>query len=242
MLYDYDGITAFHYSAYRPQLHHQILTRCLGQEVSFVSGLDIGSGTGQSSLALTNFCNEVVGIEPSQEMLSKALIHPKVTYRSYDKHTIASEDNIFNIVTLAGSLWYAKSQQLLDEICRVGKNKGLVIPYDFDMLLTDILTLLGYKANDNNSSAYNHQENFSGLNTNQIEWIEAINEQIEFNISIQNLGHLILSEKENYLFFAENYGKEDLFSKVVKELSKLTQTENMSVSANLFATKYCISK
>ena len=67
---EYDKITAFHYASYRPPLHSKILKRCLVDRF-YDSGLDIGCGTGQSSIALSDFCNRVVGIDSSSEMISK---------------------------------------------------------------------------------------------------------------------------------------------------------------------------
>lgn len=115
---DYNAITARHYAAYRPPLHSLILGRCLEDENKFTLGLDIGCGTGQSSIALYEFCERVIGIEPSTEMLSGALTHPHVDYVFFDQERIDFPDNSFDVVTLAGSLFYAKSQILLDEILR----------------------------------------------------------------------------------------------------------------------------
>ena len=79
---DYDNITAYHYSFYRPALHLPILESCLEGKY-FEKGLDIGCGTGHSSIALANFCNEIVGLDPSSDMLNLSLIHISEPTRPY---------------------------------------------------------------------------------------------------------------------------------------------------------------
>ncbi|MGB5555068.1 MAG: class I SAM-dependent methyltransferase, partial [Flavobacteriaceae bacterium] len=77
---DYDEITANHYLAYRPPLHDIILKKCLKNLERRKKGLDIGSGTGHSALALVEFCDEVIGIEPSLAMRKIALPHIQIQY------------------------------------------------------------------------------------------------------------------------------------------------------------------
>ncbi len=81
MTYDYDLITAIHYSIFRPFLHKPILNKCIASEEKYDIGLDIGCGTGQSSIALMEFCNKVIGIEPREEMLQKSIKHSKLNIR-----------------------------------------------------------------------------------------------------------------------------------------------------------------
>ena len=81
---DYDNITAYHYSVYRPALHLPILESCLEGKY-FEKGLDIGCGTGHSSIALANFCNEIVGLDPSSDMLNKTIFDKKVNYLHWDE-------------------------------------------------------------------------------------------------------------------------------------------------------------
>ena len=65
MLKEYDQITAFHYAAYRPLLHSKILNEYFDENGKQNIGLDIGCGTGHSSVALAKYCHKVFGIDPS---------------------------------------------------------------------------------------------------------------------------------------------------------------------------------
>ena len=105
---EYDSQIAFHYQAYRPPLHEKILFEALGHQ-GFGWGLDIGSGTGRSAVALKKYCEFVLGIEPSSAMLQKCSESQNIEYRLGGCEDIPEDKVQFDIVTLAGSLYYCKS-------------------------------------------------------------------------------------------------------------------------------------
>src|SRR5690625_1496286 len=109
----YDTATAKHYAAYRPPLHRLILEKTLDRSESFRSALDVGCGTGYSSLALVPFSDRICGIDNSEEMLNLAEKHPKISYKFGDVDSLSDlTDQPFDIVTFAGSLVYTKSPKL----------------------------------------------------------------------------------------------------------------------------------
>jgi SAM-dependent methyltransferase len=237
---EYDEITAFHYASYRPFLHTEILKNCFGN-VLLESGLDIGSGTGQSAIALANFCNSVEGIEPSVDMILKAIASANVTYSIFDKTHIDFEDQSFEVITLAGSLWYAKSQNLLDEILRVSRKNALIIIYDFEILLNDILKKIGFISNVNQRNLYNHEEDFSGLNVDGLVKVKKQSEKISFIIKPAELAHLILSVKEQYLALSELYDSSRLFDAIVAKLNSISSSGQFQLEAHTFSTIYRVN-
>ncbi|TMM55993.1 class I SAM-dependent methyltransferase [Maribacter algarum] len=236
MASEYDDITAFHYASYRPPLHRNILTSCLNRK-SFTSGLDIGCGTGQSTIALADFCSTVVGIDPSTDMISNGITYPNVSYSLFNKSQIYFDANSFDIITLAGSLWYAKSQKLLDEIVRVGANNSSVLVYDFQVLLNDILTKLGFQAKED-SNGYNHQENFAGLKTRMIDKLSEGCERIRFQMTAQELAHMVLSVKEQYQFFEGLYGFQEVYNTTVEKINAISNSKSYAIEADTFFISY----
>lgn len=237
MNHDYDATTAMHYAAYRPLLHGTILQSSLGSE-RFNSGLDIGCGTGQSAIALADFCHSVTGIDPSAEMISKALPHANISYALYDKERIAYQDNSFDIITLAGSLWYAKSQELLDEIIRVGCEHAAVLVYDFEVLLEDVLTKVGAHTKSDIENSYNHKEDFSGLEGNTLVKIKQSSDTLSMQIANTDLAHLILAVKNQYASLANSYGAPGLYDKLVMRLNSAVNCGYFNIQAHTFATLY----
>lgn len=242
MTKEYDHITAFHYSAYRPPLHKNILARCLGKNEAYNLGLDVGCGTGQSSIALIDHCKKVFGIEPSKDMLVKSIRHPQTEYILYDCNNIAFENDYFDIITFAGSLFYAKSQKLLDEVIRVSKCPAKIIVYDFEVLLDPILEKLNIHFSSNQKSYYNHQENFSGLIQKNLRMKDELKMSTSFDIVNSNLVHLLLSSKENYCLLHDKFGGENLYNEILQKLNTLLISENSNMEAIAYSTIYEIVK
>ncbi len=231
---DYDNITAYHYSFYRPALHLPILESCLEGKY-FEKGLDIGCGTGHSSIALANFCNEIVGLDPSSDMLNKAVIDKKVNYLHWDEKKLPFPNFYFGIVTLAGSWYYGQSQYLLDELTRVTQSGGKVLLYDFNIVLNEVLRLLNIP---NAESSYNHQVNFSKFHSNHLNEVEMKKSSITISITSQQLAHLILSVKPYYLFLEQKWGKQAVFSKTENTIQPYLMSTRSILTTYIYSTLY----
>lgn len=237
MSHDYDHITAHHYAAYRPPLHAQILALCLDETKRFSRGLDVGCGTGQSSIALAKYCDQVIGIEPSEDMRRIALAHPSVTYQTYDGVNLEFPGAYFDMLTFAGSLFYAKSQRLLDEVVRVSKPAALVLAYDFDILLHKILHQLNISLPEDDHP-YNHRENFSGLESSALVELANVMKSGTLQLKSTELAHLLLSLKPVYKILAARYNISDVYNVLVKELDQQLSGNFHDLQVNLFYTMY----
>ncbi|MEO1263881.1 MAG: class I SAM-dependent methyltransferase [Bacteroidota bacterium] len=238
---EYDQQIAHHYGAFRPSLHFPILNKCINDKI-FKLGLDVGCGTGQSSIALINFCEKVIGIDPSKDMLEKGIKNENIMYQYFSGKSLPFENNQFDIVTFAGSLFYAKSQLLVDEVNRVIKDKGNVVVYDFEILLDDVLVKLNVQPIKDTAIKYNHEENFSGLNQGKLKTKKISAEMMSIKIAPSDLAHLLLSSKENYNLLGEKFGAEELFKKIKRELIQLNKNENFSIEAGIYFSVYVFEK
>lgn len=237
MKHEYNVIIAEHYSAYRPPLHHLILKKCLKEYVKskkFKLGLDVGCGTGQSSVALTDFCEKVIAIDPSPEMLVMAKPNRLISYKSFDGKNIDLPEGYFDIVTFAGSLFYAKSQRLFDGTLRVIKNDGLILIYDFEIVLEEFYRHL--KLDDIGTIGdYDHWVDFSGLDTYGISKLHTQKEMVKIKVSTENLAHVLLAEQGVYHAIASKYPVQDPFKMVCGVLERLNSDELL---VNVFYTMY----
>lgn len=241
MMKEYDQITAFHYAAFRPSLHSQILNDCL-KKTEYSLGLDIGCGTGHSAIALTNYCKNVIGIEPSEEMLEQAIEHPQVKYIHQDSNSFNFPENHFDIITFAGSLFYAKSQELLDGIVSVSKAHSTMVIYDFEILLDVLFKPLNLNAASKSKSNYNHQVNFDGLNQKGIQVENVMHKSLSLEISINNISHLLLSSKDNYGLLFKALGADNLYHKTAQKLYSVFKSESIIVKTKTYSTIYQVIK
>lgn len=230
MSLDYNDQIARHYNAFRPPLHKVILADCLGAGTRFENGLDIGSGTGQSAIALSEFCHQVTGAEPSEDMLKRAISHPAVNYVSFDGKCLPFSDNSFDIITFAGSLFYAKSQQMLNEVIRVAVPQATVVVYDFEILFDRLGLDYELPAESDN---YNHAIDFSGLNTSRLSELKGWTKEHQQQVSAEEAAHLLLSSPNFYQFFSDTFATGDPFGPLVNHVSRL------GGALELHARRYC---
>lgn len=240
MIDEYNQKTAEHYRSYRPPLHEIILKKCISGKEGFDIGLDIGCGTGQSSKALAKFCAKVVAIDPSTSMLEKAIYHPHIEYQNYDGQRLNFENNRFDIITFAGSLYYAKSQKLLAEVVRISKPSGSIVIYDFEFLSEPILQKLGFISKQH--SDYNHDEDFSGLENNALKLVSKGKEKCDIPIKAVDLAHLILSIKEQYSFFKDRFGKENPYRILIEKLEGISGSNEFQMDFDIFYKHYKVTK
>lgn len=129
---DYNVKVAEHYAAFRPPLHRLILEKLLTDGERLETGLDIGCGTGYSSIALSDYCNQVVRLDPSKSMIEQAEEQPSITYVHGNEAKLKDFDsNSFDVVTFAGSRYYAKNQLLFQELLRTLTPNSAIFVYDF---------------------------------------------------------------------------------------------------------------
>lgn len=240
MKHEYDVIIAEHYSAYRPPLHHLILAKCLNEYKGskFKLGLDIGCGTGQSSIALTNFCEKVFAIDPSPEMLVMAKPHRLITYNTFDGKYLTFDEDQFDIVTFAGSLYYAKSQKLFNETLRVTKDDGLILIYDFEIAMNEFFRLLGTLEN-RIVEEYDHWIDFSGLDTYGISKLLTRKERVKIKVNPEDMAHVLLAEPGVYKALSLRNSEHDLYNMICAMLRDHNYGE---LSVNVFYTIYRCEK
>ncbi len=229
----YNQITALHYAAYRPPLHALILTRVLSSNEAFDQGLDVGCGTGYSAIALSKYCRHVFGIDPSQPMLQKAAPHEKITYLPGVADDLPVPDRSVDGVTFTGSLFYAKSSALVEELQRVCRAQALIIAYDFEVLLADVLLQRGIRL-DKVQSDYDYEIDFS--DSPGLTELMKGKEQIDLGVSASELAHILLASIARYAAFAQKYNLTDPFRKLVGELESMQEKHILKVT--IYFSKY----
>lgn len=232
----YDELTAIHYAAYRPKLHELLLAKCLHANERFKLGLDVGCGTGRSSVSLAKYCDKVIAIDPSTEMLSKAEHHPKISYSPMSEN-LDIPDEVFNIITFAGSLYYCKSQALYDRIIEHCAPGALIIVYDFNIRVEAILEKLELSL-PHEINNYNHAEDFSGLCTDKLKEVYNITESISYPITIDALSHFLLSHPSIYQNLVKDNETANIYTILSTKLAHLSKDITSFLQADLYYRKY----
>lgn len=142
-----------------PKYVVDVLTRYLGEKPQTV--VDIGCGTGLSSFIWSGVSNGVIGIEPSEDMISSAIenakSYPNMKFVKAFSDNTELDNNIADIVTCSQSFHWMEPESTLKEINRILKSGGVFAAYDYDgSPVTNIDMEIAYGVFYN---AVNHIEN-----------------------------------------------------------------------------------
>lgn len=120
------------YHESRPSFHAQTLKNFnhANPTLQYQAALDVGCGTGQSSLALADWSDKVVAIDNSQSMLDNAAPHAKVTYQLADAENMPFPVNSFDLVFVASSFHWFEKRKFLNQVKKVLKKGGKFLIYD----------------------------------------------------------------------------------------------------------------
>lgn len=117
-----------------PEKVKNIILKYLGHSPSMV--VDIGCGTGLSTFIWSGISKEVIGIEPSTDMLNIAIQNSdgveNVRFVSGFSDKTGLEDNSIDIVTCSQSFHWMNPETTLNEVSRILKDKGIFAIYDCD--------------------------------------------------------------------------------------------------------------
>lgn len=123
------------YAKYRPYYHPLIMKKireCTGLEGKFENALDVGCGTGLSTIALQEIAEHVTGTDNSHEMITVAQVknEEKIPYFHAPAEHLPFKDQSFDLLTICGAINWIDRTQFFPEAKRVLKEKGWMIIYD----------------------------------------------------------------------------------------------------------------
>lgn len=237
MTNEYNITVAKHYATFRPSLHEVILKRLVRPSERFRIGLDVGCGTGYSTVALAEYCKRVIGLEPNQPMLDKATAHQKISYvKGYGENMSVLGQDRFDIVSFAGTLFYTKNNKMKSELLRILVSDGVVLVYDFQVLIDDLTTCLGVSL-CSAASDYNFTENLC-------DWPEFTSEvvgtdRLILKLSEQEAAHVLLANSDRYRLFQKLFPESDPFCGLIDKMQR--QDGKLQLNADIYFARHSLS-
>lgn len=123
---------AVRYAQSRPNLHAaalEWLAAKLAGRVPVAAALDVGCGTGGSTLALLTCARHVTGVDSSPAMLAQAPLHARIDYRKGAAEALPFEADAFDLVTASSALHWFEPERFLGEVARVLRPGGWLMIY-----------------------------------------------------------------------------------------------------------------
>lgn len=129
-----EATAAARYGAARPYFHPHVMRIIrrrleLAQERKLARGVDVGCGTGQSSVALLEVAESVVGVDNSEQMLAHAEQRAGVEYLYGTAEELPVPDGCADIVTASLTIHWFDLPVFLREVARVLRPGGWLVSY-----------------------------------------------------------------------------------------------------------------
>jgi ubiquinone/menaquinone biosynthesis C-methylase UbiE len=121
------------YARARPAYHHHVIERLeevLVDSLPFGQALDVGCGTGGSTIAIERLATTVVGIDPSLPMLRRADIGAVCAFVVGQAEKLPFQHSTFDLVTASSAFHWFDRASFLDETRRVLRKSGKLVVYD----------------------------------------------------------------------------------------------------------------
>ncbi|MFC1975207.1 class I SAM-dependent methyltransferase [Chloroflexota bacterium] len=123
------------YANHRPYYHPLVMNKIrqqLNLKDKFSRALDVGCGTGLSTIALKELAGDVIGTDGSKEMIAVANAYrdEQITYQHAPAEELPFDEQSFDLITVCGAINWIDRTRFFPEAKRILKEQGWLIIYD----------------------------------------------------------------------------------------------------------------
>jgi hypothetical protein len=167
-------------------------------------------------------------------MLAEAQWHPNISYIHGSGESLPQlPGQAFDVVTFAGSLYYAKTDRLRKQLVRVCPPGAVILVYDFEVLLNAAVAELEVEC-PMTTSDYDHRANLS-------DWAEFAaekrgTERLRLEVVEDEMAHLLLADSNRYDAFRTRFSEGDPFRSLVDYLKQSLRA--IHLDADIYFTRY----
>lgn len=131
---DHFSTVAKTYAAYRPQYPIALYAWLADLSPSTHSVWDCACGTGQASLGLAEYFQQVIATDASEQQIAAAQAHPNIEWRVATAETSGLADNAVDLITVAQALHWFDLDKFYAEAQRVLKPEGVLAVWTYGVL------------------------------------------------------------------------------------------------------------
>ena len=248
------------YNKYRPTPPNDILLQALNYLNKSKANkiLDLGCGTGISTKIWKDFADEIIGVEPSKEMLSIAYENndnEKIKYLNSFSHEVLLPSKSIDIISCSQSFHWMEPESTLKEINRLLIKNGILVIYDIiwpasvNLKYEEAYKSLFNKVNNITSkldhpisirwNKEKHLENI--LKSGQFKFVKETYFHKAENFSKEKLIGIAMSQGGLEALLKKGYSKKELgilhFEKEIQEMSEIPNKKIIYNYRTIYAIK-----
>ncbi len=127
-----DTEAAARYTKVRPFFHEEVIQRLCAFTGAprYRRALDVGCGSGQSSIALAAIADHVTAIDASREMLSHAPVYPNICYQFGVAEELNVDAGEFDLISVGSALHWFDQQRFFSQCAQVLNPSGALLIYN----------------------------------------------------------------------------------------------------------------
>lgn len=122
------------YATYRPQYPAELYTWLAKISPSTALAWDCACGTGQASLGLAEYFQQVIATDASEQQIAAATPYPSIEWRVAPAEHSGLADQSVDLITVAQALHWFNLNQFYAEAERVLKPKGVLAVWTYGVL------------------------------------------------------------------------------------------------------------
>ncbi|MDB4875228.1 MAG: Methyltransferase type 11 [Gemmatimonadetes bacterium] len=128
---DHFSTVSASYAAFRPRYPHALFEFVASIAPRHGRAWDCGAGTGQATVELAEFFDEVVGTDVSAQQIEQAPAHPKIRWLVTPAESTPLEPASVDLVTVAQALHWFDHARFNDEVRRVAAPGAAIAAWSY---------------------------------------------------------------------------------------------------------------
>lgn len=121
------------YQKYRPSYPKELFEYLSGLSKKHNLAWDCATGNGQSAIGLTNYFEKVYATDPSEQQISNAVSHPKISYKIEKAESSSLNNNSVDLITVAQALHWFDFEKFYSEVKRVLIPEGIIAVWTYSL-------------------------------------------------------------------------------------------------------------
>lgn len=121
------------YQKYRPSYPKDLFEYLSALCTQHNFAWDCATGNGQSAIGLVNYFEKIYATDPSEQQLSNAQPHPKISYSIEKAESTSLKGNSVDLITVAQALHWFDFEKFYSEVKRVLKPDGIIAVWTYSL-------------------------------------------------------------------------------------------------------------